>query len=144
MTASTTATLTIPEDGFASTTPVLIMDIDGNGTVDAELTPGEGVSEEEFLSLLKGIVRTLDLPNAKKLKLIKIIDKIEKILKKEDRCETKNNENKCERKTKQKLTNAFEKILLVIQRLEKKKLISHQEALELTNIIGMVRSEMIQ
>ena len=86
---------------------------------------------------------TLDLPNSKKQKIIKIIGKIEKILKKEDRC-TENNQSKCERKIKHKLVYIFERIIKNIQKLQKKKIISSQEAAQFVSVLEMIKSKVIR
>ena len=132
VTASTTATLSL--SSIASMTS-LIMDVDGDGTTDVSIIPGEGVTPEELMAILKGIIKTLPLSDKQKTKLLKSIAKIEKILLKE---------LKNEKPKKNRLENAFQKLINEIQKLKKKKALTTEEARELIKIIEVIEENVIK
>ncbi|MFA6295630.1 MAG: hypothetical protein WC666_04450 [Candidatus Paceibacterota bacterium] len=73
------ATTTIP---FASTSPVLNIDIDGNGKADIKVTPNIQFDPIVYLESIKTTISTLAGNSQKGLNLIKRIDKIEYLIKK--------------------------------------------------------------
>ena len=85
------------------------MDVDGDGTTDVSIAPGEGISPQELLPILRGIIKTLGLPDKKKAALIKAVDKLEKSLGKEF---------KNEHKKKVRLEKAFEDLIRKIRRVK--------------------------
>ncbi len=130
VTASTTATIQAGEN----IAPIVKMDIDGDGTIDAEITPG-GLTAQELTNILKGLVKTLHLPVEKENKLIKKIEKLEKELKKE---------HKNEWTEKRKTVHAFEEIIKTIKKYEKKGILTHDEAGELITIIEQIQETVVE
>ncbi|HBV01436.1 MAG TPA: hypothetical protein DEF00_03535 [Candidatus Taylorbacteria bacterium] len=128
-----TATTTVATlEAGGSVSPVLSLDIDGDGNTDAEVTPG-GLTAEELVGIVKGLIKTLELPPKKEKELLKRMDKLEKELMKE---------RKKERLEKLKTKQAFAKVFRLISLYEKKKLLTAGEATELItmleNIMNMV------
>jgi hypothetical protein len=115
--------------------PVLFADIDGDGETDTTITAGAGVSPQELIAILKGIIKTLDLPAEKKDALIKKLDKLQKAIEKD----FKNEKNK-----KRKINKAFEDIGEKIMKFEKKGLLTHNEAGELIKIIEQIRGSVVK
>lgn len=132
VTASSTLTLNIQT--LASTT-ALDMDVDGDGTIDIVLAQGEGVTTQELLAILKGIIKTLDLPEEKEMKLLKGIEKIEKELTKE---------RKNEKDEKQKTKHSFKKIIKTIEKFEKKGILKREEAAELIEVVVKINGSIVQ
>lgn len=130
VTASTTARI---EVGATTATP-LLLDIDGDGETDASITAG-GLTAEDLIGILKGLVKTLHLPTEKERKLIKKIEKLEKELQKE---------HKNERKEKHKTKRAFTELVKVVKKFEKKNLLSSEEARELINIIEQIKNSVVK
>lgn len=134
VTASTTATFTLSEtDNVASTT--LAMDIDGDGTADVEVTPGDGVTEEELLAIFKVVVKTLGLPDEKEKKFLKAMEKLEKELEKE---------RNTEEHEKVKTSEAFDKLIEKVKKLEEKEILSPEEAGELISMIEQIRGVVVE
>ncbi|GEM_PF-6639999 len=75
VTASTTAFMSI-DHLSSSTQPALAIDINGDGTTDATISAGDGLTATELIGILKGIVKTLHLPAKKEQKLLKELDKL--------------------------------------------------------------------
>jgi parallel beta-helix repeat protein len=113
----------------------LQMDVDGDGTVDINITPGEGVSSQELTAILEGIIKTLNISEQKKVKLIKKIEKLEKILEKEFK-------NECRKK--QRTNVAFENLTKKISQFQKKGTLTSDEATELLEIIGKIKANVIE
>ncbi|MEK7520287.1 MAG: hypothetical protein AAB581_03550, partial [Patescibacteria group bacterium] len=133
VTASTTAAMVIPAGGISSLPPELVIDVDGDGTDDLMLEGSEeGISAADLLTILKGIVKTLDLPDNKEKKLLKSIGKVEKELAKE---------HKNKKVEKQKTKQAFKDLLEVIKRFEKKGVLTAEEAEELREVITRIRDK---
>jgi len=110
------------------------MDVDGDGTIDVVLTQGEGVTTQELLAILKGIIKTLNLPDNKEKKLLKGIERIEKELAKE---------RKNEKDEKRKIKHSFEKITKIIEKFEKKGVLGHEEAVELLEIMAKIKGSIV-
>ncbi len=110
------------------------MDVDGDGTIDVTLAQGEGVTSHELLAILKGIVKTLDLPKEKERKLLKRIEKVEKELVKE---------YKNEQIEKHKTKEVFKQLLKTIDRYEKKGILTNEEANELRIIVEQIKGSMV-
>ena len=115
--------------------PKLQMDADGDGVVDTAISPGEGVTPQELIAILKGIIKTLELPKKKEEKLIKKIEKLEKTLEKE---------YKNEYRKKQKIGKAFDRLIKEIEKLEKRKVLTHEEAAELIEIVEKLRDSVVE
>jgi len=113
----------------------LSMDVDGDGTPDIKISVGEGVSPQELTSILKGIVKTLDIPEQKKARLIKKIEKLEKVLEKEF---------KNEQKKKQKTSVAFENLTKKISQFQKKGTLTSEEVTELLEIIEKIKGSVVK
>ena len=105
------------------------------GTIDVSITPGEGISPQELLPILRGIIKTLGLPDKKKAALIKAVDKLEKSLAKEF---------KDEHKKKVRLEKAFEGLIRKIRKLEKKGILAQTEANELVGMIERVKVGVVE
>ncbi len=135
-TASTTGVLMVSEEGLASSSPVLSLDIDGDSVTDITLLGNsEGVSQEELVAILKGVVKTLGLTEIKEKRLLKKIDKLAKELAKEHK-----NQKVEKRKTKQ----VFAELLKTVDRYEKKKILSSDEANELREVVGQIKGSVIR
>ena len=132
VTASSTLVMDIKT--IQESTP-LQMDVDGDGAIDTPISPGEGVTPQELFAILKGIVKTLDLPSKQEEKLLKKIDKLEKAFEKE---------YKNEFKKKQKTDKAFDGLTDKIKKLEKKKVLTREDAKELVEIIEKIRSRVLK
>jgi hypothetical protein len=132
--AGTTATVELA-DLDASSSLVLKMDIDGDGVADATISSGDGVTSQELLDILKGMIKTLDLHEKKETKLLKKIEKIEKELAKE---------HKNEKKEKRKTDKAFEELIKQINKFEKKGLFTHDEAAGLISIIEQIKRTVVK
>jgi hypothetical protein len=120
--------------GFTQTTiPDLVIDVDGDGINDVTISGGgaAGISEEQLLAMIKGIVKTLDISAEKKSKLLKIIRKIEQELAKE-----RPNEHAEDIRTD--LVSL--KLLKTIEQYEKKNILTKSEADELRIIIQHIRA----
>ena len=112
----------------------LSVDIDGDGVVDAEITPG-GLAPEELLGILKGLIKTLHFSEEKTAKLIKEIEKLEGELSLE-----RQNELTQKRKTE----HAFDKITELVNRYQAKGILTASEASELISVIGAIRGEVVE
>ena len=143
VTASTIAKVTIEED----TTPVLKLDIDGDGTADTEIDHTTGISDENLIKILKGIILALDLPEKKKKRLIKILERVEKILETENKCDNKKkdkNKKKCYANNDKKLDKSFERLVVVIERFKAKGTLSESDANELLEVIETIKQEVVK
>src|SRR3989344_645657 len=118
---------------IASST-TLSLDMDNDGVVDAIIEPGEGISIDELLGILRGMVRSLDLADKQEKKLLKNIDKLEKTLEKEF---------KNEKKEKMKTDKVFEKLEKIIEKVVKKGGISKDDAQELIHIIEQIKGGVV-
>jgi len=110
---------------------VLALDMDADGTVDAVIEPGEGISAEELIGILRGMVRSLDLADKKEEKLLKKIDKLEKEFKKE-------------KKQKMKMNEALEKLEDKIEKFIKRGYLSREDAQELLYIIEQIKVGVVE
>ncbi|MBM3260943.1 hypothetical protein FJY93_00825, partial [Candidatus Kaiserbacteria bacterium] len=126
VTASTTATLKV--SGNAS--PSLAVDINSDGTVDATIAPGKGITAEELVSLLRGLADSLNLPAKQDKKLDKKIAKLQKVL---------NKEYKSEKNEKRKLSNAIDTIISRIIKWEQKGILTNDEAASLIAILEQMQ-----
>ncbi len=113
----------------------LQMDVDGDGLVDAEISAGEGVTPEELIAILKGVIKTLGLSDKNEEKLLKRVEKLEKILERE---------YKKEYKKKIQTKKAFLQIIEEIKKLKKKGVLSAEEAKELIEIVEKIRENIVQ
>lgn len=124
------ATISVEEN----TTPVIMLDIDGDGAVDANITPG-GLTSEELVGIVKGLVKTLNLGKVKEKLLLNRLDKLAKELAKE---------HKRERVEKMRTKLAFARIENLIKVYEKRKVLSKAEASELISIINQIKSMVVE
>jgi hypothetical protein len=117
--AGTRATVEVT-DSFESL--VLTMDIDNDGT---------------------SIIKTLGIPVQKQHKLIKILDKIERVLINGQKCSEKRKGNKCEFRVKNKLIKTINKFSSLLNKMSEKKnnILSAEEANELQIVITLLRTE---
>lgn len=111
------------------------MDVDGDGITDTALLPGDGVTSQELLAILKGVIKTLNLDDEKEEKLLKRIEKIEKELEKE---------RKGEPDEKQKTAHAFEKLVKTIEKFEEKGIFTNEEADELLEIVAQIKASVVK
>jgi len=128
------ARVTMDVQRVASST-VLALDMDADGIVDAVIEPGEGISTEELIGILRGMVRSLDLADKQEKKLLKRIEKLEKVLEKEF---------KKEKKEKMKTGEAFEKLKEKIEKFVKKGYLSKEDAQELLHIIEQIKVAVVE
>lgn len=119
--------------GGVITEPLLLLDIDNDGVIDTTLTE-DGISAENLVDILKGFAKTLNLGPKKEEKLLKKIDKLEKVL---------NKEFKNEYKEKMKTKQAFEVLEKFIKKLDKKELLTPEETIELLDIINNIKSGVV-
>ena len=111
------------------------MDVDGDGTTDVVLEGGEeGLTTEQLVAILKSIIKTLDMPDKKEAKLMKEIQKLEKELAKE---------HKSAKVEKRKTKHAFNELIRTINRYEKRKILTHEEAEELLKIIEEIEGSVV-
>jgi len=143
VTASTTASITIEENAAL----VLKLDIDSDGTVDTEIDHITGISDENLLQILKGIILTLNLPEKKKKRLIKILERIEKILETEKKCDNKKkdkNKKKCYANNDKRLDKVFDRLITVVERFKERGILSEADAAELLKVILDIKREMVE
>ncbi|MFA5831254.1 MAG: hypothetical protein WC878_05490 [Candidatus Paceibacterota bacterium] len=117
------------------TVPTLQLDINGDGTMDANIDSGVGISADDLVGIMRGMVKTLNLPTNKEQKLLKKIEKLEKVLDKE---------YKNEKKEKMKTAKAFEKLEKTIAKFQKKNLLTKEEADELISMLGQIKSLVVK
>ena len=86
-------------------------------------------------SILKGLVKTLNLPDKKEKQLFKKLEKLEKELAKE-------HEN--DRKEKQKTKGVFKNVIKLINKYEKKNILCKEEAGDLIGIIEQIREKVVE
>ena len=116
--------------------PIMLkLDIDGDGEADSVIAPGEGLTERELIGILRGFVKTLGLPEKKEKQLLKKIEKLEKVIEKEF---------KNEHKKKQKTDKALSELSSVVDRFQKKGLLTLEEATELKTLIGRISGEVVE
>ena len=130
VTASSTALLDI---GDSTNLPAskLSVDVDGDGVEDADISAGDGLTIPELLGLWRGLVNSLDLPIKKKQKLIKMIDKLEKQILKDQK----------DKKFKKYLMGyVLKDIEAKIKLFEKRKFLTKNEVSELLAILANVGS----
>ncbi|HBW55984.1 hypothetical protein A2Z53_01500 [Candidatus Giovannonibacteria bacterium RIFCSPHIGHO2_02_42_15] len=132
VTASSTLQMDI-KTIFQSTS--LQMDVDGDGAIDTEISSGEGVTPQELIAILKGVIKTLGLSDKNEEKLLKKVEKLEKILEKE---------YKKEYKKKIKTKKAFLQIIEEIKKFKKKGVLSSEEAKELIEIVEKIREGVVE
>ena len=130
ITAGGTATI----DVIPNAEPVMLLDVDGDGIVDAEIT-SDGLSSEALVAILKSLIKTLDLPDKKEKQIFKVIDKLEKELAKE---------HKKEKVEKLKTEQAFKHLIKLVEQYQKKKILSADEAGELVGLIESIRSKVVK
>ena len=111
------------------------MDVDGDGAIDTEISSGEGVTPQELIAILKGVIKTLGLSDKNEEKLLKKVEKLEKILEKE---------YKKEYKKKIKTKKAFLQIIEEIKKFKKKGVLSSEEAKELIEIVEKIREGVVE
>lgn len=129
--ADTVATFSL--DSLKNAT-ALAMDVDGDGTTDVSLVPGEDIALEDLLVILKGIIKTLDLPEKREAKLLKTITKIEKkLLKDFDNDDARTD----------KLEHRFDKLIHLIQKYEKKGFLTPAEVNDLVGIIDVIKKGVV-
>lgn len=121
-------------DVIPDTEPILLLDVDGDGVVDAEITP-DGLSPDDLIAILKSLIKTLDLPDKKEKQLLKVIDKLEKEFAKE---------HKKEKTEKLKTKQAFKHLLKLIEQYQKKKVLSADEANELLGLIEDIMNKVVK
>ncbi|MBI5817011.1 MAG: hypothetical protein HZB09_01145 [Candidatus Yonathbacteria bacterium] len=119
---------------IASST-ALLMDVDGDGIIDTTIASGAWLSSQELIAILKGIIKTLNIPDKNKEKLIKKIEKLEKVIEKE----FKNEYHK-----KQKTKNIFDTLIIKIKQLEKRGVLSSEETSALVDIIEKIKTSMVK
>lgn len=128
----------IPKGGFSvepTSTPMLALDIDGDGTTDLTLAGNaNGITEEELTVILKGVIKTLHLPDNKEKQFLKKIDKLAKELSKE---------HKNEQVEKYKMKDVFKQLLKTIDRYEKKRILTTDEASELRAIVEQIKGSVV-
>src|SRR3989344_1993965 len=118
VTASSTLQMDI-KTIFQSTS--LQMDVDGDGAIDTEISSGEGVTPQELIAILKGVIKTLGLSD-------KNLEK----------------EYKKEYKKKIKTKKAFLQIIEEIKKFKKKGVLSSEEAKELIEIVEKIREGVVE
>ena len=120
--------------GFIQTTiPDLVIDVDGDGVNDVTIQGGgeTGISEEQLLAMIKGIVKTFEMPANKKAKLLQVIRKIEQELARERKNETAE---------EVRTDLVYLKFFKTIEQNVNKGVVSITEANELRGIIQQIRS----
>ena len=113
----------------------LKLDVDGDGEADSVIAPGEGLTEKELVGILRGFVKTLELPEKKEKQLLKKVEKLEKVIEKEF---------KNEHKKKQKTDKALVELSRVVDRFQKKGFLTLEEATELKTLIGLISGKVVE
>ncbi|TSC75923.1 MAG: hypothetical protein G01um101430_93 [Parcubacteria group bacterium Gr01-1014_30] len=110
--------------------------------IDVEIESGEGISEGELIQILRGIITALDISPKKKARLYKILDKLEKIIAKENSCDNKKpkQEDKCEHRIKHRLGKTFLRLSATLNKFVKKNLITKDEVNELMEMVNIIKS----
>lgn len=123
--------------------PSLSLDMDNDGVNDASIAPGEGLTSQELIGILRGLIWTLDLPVEKQKKLDKIFDTIDKTLIKDQKC-VAHAKAKCEHNTKHKTDQAFAKLSQSIQKLsrDKKDAVSSEDVTDILALINLVKTNL--
>jgi len=96
---------------------------------------------------LKGIILTLNLPEKKKKRLIKILERIEKILETEKKCDNKKkdkNKKKCYANNDKRLDKVFDRLITVVERFKERGILSEADAAELLKVILDIKREMVE
>ena len=109
----------------------LQMDVDGNGVVDAVISPGEGLTTEELIGILIGFIKTLHLPEDRETQLIRKVDKLAKTL-------------NADYYKKQRTDAAFASLVRAIDGYVKKGLLTITEATELKSLIGKIQGVVVE
>jgi hypothetical protein len=112
----------------------IALDINGDGTVDANISVG-GLTDENLIGILKGMIKAQQLPVKKETALLKKVEKLEKTLAKEF---------KNEQKEKRKTGEAFKTIIQKIKQFEKKRLLTSDESKELLTVIEQIKTSVIK
>lgn len=110
--------------------PVLNVDINGDGLVDAAISSGEGLTTGELIGILMGFIKTLHLPEEREALLLKKVDKLAKTL-------------SGDYYKKQKTEHAFTNLMGAIDQFVKKGLLTTEEADEIKSIIGKIQGIVI-
>ena len=121
----------------------LLLDVDNDGITDLVLESGEGVSTEDFIKILRGIIKTLDISDKQKKKLGKVLYRVDKTLAKEEKCENKKKESKCEFRIKHKLSNTLDKFGKIVERFVKKDVLSKDEAENILQVMLEIKKSII-
>lgn len=104
----------------------LVIDMDADGIVDVEVRAGEGLTIGELIGLLRGTVRTFGLSEKERAKIVRALDKFERVLQKDYKgsLETKKSEL------------AFKNFGTLITKFQKRGLLENDEALQLFHILA--------
>lgn len=134
----------VVEVADSSLPQTLILDIDNDGINDATVGSGEGISAEELISILRGMLKTLGLSPQQLSRIDKIFDRIDRTLAKSDSCTDKKQKDKCLYTAKQSIDRTFDHLSVYVTRLsqDKEKTLSPEEAAEVLQIINRIRSSM--
>ena len=80
-------------------------------------------------------IKTLDISDKQKKKLGKVLYGVGKVLIKQDTCDSKKKQEKCEHRNKHRLDNILEKLSKTLEKFAEKGVLSKDEKDEITNII---------
>jgi hypothetical protein len=116
-------------------TTALSVDVDADGIVDTIIDQGVGVSTEEWIGFLRGYVTKLSLPIKKKANILKILQRLEKIMEKEKGCEDRRRKEKCEYRLKVRTDMVSAKLENTLDRFYRRSLISLDEYKQIKDII---------
>ena len=96
-----------------------------------------------FQALPLGVwIKTLDISDKQKKKLGKVLYGVGKVLIKQDTCDSKKKQEKCENRIKHRLSNTLERLHKTLERFVKKGVLSEDEAGEVLKIINIVSSSL--
>lgn len=111
--------------------PILNVDINGDGLVDAAISAGEGLTTGELIGILMGFIKTLHLSEEREALLLKKVDKLAKTL-------------TSDYYIKQRTDSAFANLTRSIDLFVKKGLLTIEEADELKSIIGKIQGVVVE
>lgn len=130
-----------------TTEPVLALDYNADGVVDINVVPGEEISDSDTFTILRSIISTLELSDKKQRRLLRVVDRIERVLARESRCDNKKKEKQqehCEDRLETRANNVFDRLIGRIEKFRDKGNIDADDAEELITVVREIQGKVIQ